>query len=582
MIMQEIMPEQRENFVWAEKWAKYLTKSLVKSSENADVILYISQLFMAKARGDSCVRCTEQQAQQLGSLVSMHSAQVAPFIFDGQALFLYRYFALEQRLAHQVQRLIAQQPTQVDTSSYLSLLPDPYQQQALQMVGQSALNMITGGPGTGKTYTLARIVAVLNHCLPHLRIAMAAPTGKAAQRMQEALQLSFSDPDLQQQGLIQPELLLLKPVTLHRLLGIGRQGQAKFTAQQPLPYDLIIVDEASMLDLNLATLLFEAIPDHARLILLGDAQQLASVDVGSVLADLQQPARLQPYRVNLLNSRRFSDDALIGKMARFIQQVTTRQLNTEQVLSAFEQDIVAADQLQIVDLNRIQKDLVQLQYLNAETAIEQALQQLWSGFEDYTQSLLAYLQGEQSQAEVEQVIACFDHYRILTAIHHGEFGLERINQFMQQQLLKILLPYTQAVGDWYIGRPVMMTENDDQLGLANGDIGICFFQKEDHQQFSVFFPSLQKWVIAQRLPKNIATAFALTIHKSQGSEFAHTAVVLDAQAEKLLSQELIYTAITRAKKAVSLLVDRAAFAQALTCQTVRHSGLIRKIEQSIE
>lgn len=577
-----MMPEQQENFVWAEKWAKYLTNSIVKSSENSDLIAYISQLFMAKARGDSCIACTEQQAQPLEQLLSRDLTQIAPLIYDGQALFLYRYFVLEQRLARQVQRLVMQQPAQVDTTAYLSLLPDPHQQHALSMLGQHALNMITGGPGTGKTYTLARIVAVLNHSLPNLRIAMAAPTGKAAQRMQEALQLSLNDPELQKQGLIQPELLLLKPVTLHRLLDMGRQGQAKFTAQQPLPYDLIIVDEASMLDLNLATLLLEAIPDHARLILLGDAQQLASVDVGSVLADLQQPIGLQPYRVNLLTSRRFSDDALIGKMARFIQQVTVRQLYVTQVLKVFEQEVVVAGQLQTLNLQHIQKDAIQLQYLDAETSIEQALQQLWSGFRDYSESLLAYVQGEQSQAEVEQVLASFDRYRILTAIHHGEFGLERINQFMQQQLLNILLPYTQVVGDWYVGRPVMMTENDDQLGLANGDIGICFFQQQDQQQFAVFFPSLQKWVVAQRLPKNIATAFALTIHKSQGSEFAHTAVVLDAQAEKLLSQELIYTAITRAKKAVSLLVDRGAFAQALTCKTTRQSGLVRKIEQLLE
>lgn len=573
------MPRQQENLAWSEKWAEYLINQVAKSSENAELIMTIRQLFLAKSRGDSCMNCYPDQVQQFGQLLTSSAQQIAPFVYDGQALFLYRYFALEQRLAQQVQRLYQQQPTTVDTSAYTSLLSDQYQQQALQRVGQSALNIITGGPGTGKTYTLARIVAVLNHSLPHLRIAMAAPTGKAAQRMQEALQGSFNDPELQKQGLIQPELLLLKPVTLHRLLGIGLQGKAKYTAQQPLPYDLIVVDEASMLDLNLATLLFEAIPDHARLILLGDAQQLASVDVGSVLADLQQTQKLQGCRVNLVTSRRFSDDALIGKMARFIQEVTARQLDATQVLVQFEQEVVSAGQLHSIDLTQIVKDHIQLQYLNAETSAEHVLQQLWAGFQSYQSSLIAYLHSERSQADVEQVIASFDQYRILTAIHYGELGLNAINLFMQKQLLAALLPYTQQVGDWYVGRPVMMTENDDQLGLANGDIGICFLHRTDAQQFEVFFPSLQKWIIAQRLPKNIATAFALTIHKSQGSEFAHTAVVLDAPAEKLLSQELIYTAITRAKKVVSLLVDRAAFAQALTCQTVRQSGLVRKIEQ---
>ena len=135
------------------------------------------------------------------------------------------------------------------------------------------------------------------------------------------------------------------------------------------------------------------------------------------------------------------------------------------------------------------------------------------------------------------------------------------------------------IGDWYIGRPVMMTYNDYQLGLSNGDIGICFKHRSQAHQFEVFFPSLNKWIPATRLPKSIQTAFALTIHKSQGSEFNHTAVVLDQAATKLLSQELIYTAITRAKSVVSLLVSPQAFTQALCVKTTRSSGLLSKMNK---
>ena len=138
-------------------------------------------------------------------------------------------------------------------------------------------------------------------------------------------------------------------------------------------------------------------------------------------------------------------------------------------------------------------------------------------------------------------------------------------------------------GEWYLGRPVMMTYNDYQLGVSNGDIGLCLQRGQQGKfQFEVYFPSLDKWVAATRLPKNIETAFALTIHKSQGSEFTHTAVVLDRQAEKLLSKELIYTAITRAKKVVSLLVDADAFVHAMVTRTTRESGLSRKINQQIQ
>ena len=179
------------------------------------------------------------------------------------------------------------------------------------------------------------------------------------------------------------------------------------------------------------------------------------------------------------------------------------------------------------------------------------------------------------------MIQHFDDYRILAAIRHGHFGLKQLNLQIEQRLLEQSKQIKQ--GEWYLGRPVMMTYNDYQLGLSNGDIGLCLHRiQQGKLQFEVYFPSLDKWVAATRLPKNIETAFALTIHKSQGSEFTHTAVVLDRQAEKLLSKELIYTAITRAKKVVSLLVDADAFVHAMVTRTTRESGLSRKINQQIQ
>jgi len=224
---------------------------------------------------------------------------------------------------------------------------------------------------------------------------------------------------------------------------------------------------------------------------------------------------------------------------------------------------------------------LQLQYLpeiNPTTGLQldPYYDQLMYGYQGYADAIkLAQDQADFDQY-VQQAIQYFDDYRILTAIRHGDLGLNKINQQIEQRFLASVGKLKQ--GDWYTGRPVMMTYNDYQLGLSNGDIGICFWREQEGQsQFEVYFPSLEKWVLATRLPKSIETAFALTIHKSQGSEFTHTAVVLDQQAKNLLSKELIYTAITRAKKVVSLLVDRDAFTQALCVRTTRKSGLSEKI-----
>lgn len=572
--------DQSEQITWLNMWSQYLTQATFsQSAQSVGAAQILQQLVEASLQGDSCIEVNSLQLEVLGDLaVSSEAAtsQVAPCVYDQQGLALYRYWQLEQRLAEQICRLKRQTIQTLQAADYHDLLSDEHQQNALKMVLQQGLSIITGGPGTGKTYTLARIIAALNQMIPDIRIAMAAPTGKAAQRMQEALQNSFNDPKLLASGLISDELRHQNTQTLHRLLGMGNRQIPRFNQKQPLPYDVIVVDEASMLDLNLATALFEAVPDHCRLILLGDANQLASVDVGSVLADLQQVAALAENRVQLQTSRRFSGEAKIGQLARFIQ-AQQHQTDVDAVLENLERQIVAVTALQPIALSKDMADLIQLEYLppQHETDISSAQQKLMYGFQGYIDALKLYIKADEPEQYIQQVIQRFDDYRILTAIRHGQLGIEQLNrhaeQWLNQQLRQI------AVGDWYIGRPVMMTYNDYQLGISNGDIGICFKHRSQPQQFEVFFPSLNKWIAAHRLPRNMQTAFALTIHKSQGSEFTHTAIVLDAGAEKLLSQELIYTAVTRAKKVVSILADSKALLQALTTRTVRRSGLVQKI-----
>lgn len=576
-------PEQAD-LSWLTTWSNFLNQApFTEQSQVSEATSYLQQLIEASLQGDSCIDISSEQIAALGQLAisaDQATSKVAPCVYDEQGLALYRYWHLEQRLAEQICRLKQQLIQPVSCDGYLDLLTDPHQQAALQMVARQSLSIITGGPGTGKTYTLARIIAVLSQAIPHIRVAMAAPTGKAAQRMQEALQNSFNDPKLLESGLVSEELRNQGTQTIHRLLGMGHSQTPRFNQKQPLPYDVIVVDEASMLDLNLATLLFEAVPESCRIILLGDANQLASVDVGAVLADLQQIQALADNRVQLQTSRRFAEGALIGQVAKFIQAQTYQQDHVE-VLQQFEIDIVEVSELKPILLQTDMPDVVQLEYLPEGNLLDldTYYQKLMLGFQGYVQSLKNYLKEERSIEQVQNVVKAFDDYRILTAVRHGPFGLQQLNQYAQRWLQQQLSIVT--LGGWYVGRPVMMTYNDYQLGISNGDIGLCFEHRTQPQQFEVYFPSLNKWVAANRLPKSIQSAFALTIHKSQGSEFTHTAVVLDQAAKNLLSQELIYTAITRAKKVVSLLVHQEALLQAFTVRTIRKSGLVQKVNRLV-
>ncbi|RSO57178.1 exodeoxyribonuclease V subunit alpha [Acinetobacter lactucae] len=576
-------PEQAD-LSWLTTWSNFLNQApFTEQSQVPETTFYLQQLIEASLQGDSCIDISSEQIAALGQLAisaDQATSKVAPCVYDEQGLALYRYWHLEQRLAEQICRLKQQLIQPVACEDYLDLLTDPHQQAALQMVARQSLSIITGGPGTGKTYTLARIIAVLSQAIPHIRVAMAAPTGKAAQRMQEALQNSFNDPKLLESGLVSEELRNQGTQTIHRLLGMGHSQTPRFNQKQPLPYDVIVVDEASMLDLNLATLLFEAVPESCRIILLGDANQLASVDVGAVLADLQQIQALADNRVQLQTSRRFAEGALIGQVAKFIQ-AQTHQQNHVEVLQRFEVDIVQVSELKPILLQRDMPDVVQLEYLpeGNQLDLDSYYQKLMLGFQGYVQSLKNYLKEERSIEQAQNVVKAFDDYRILTAVRHGPFGLQQLNQYAQRWLQQQLSIVT--LGGWYVGRPVMMTYNDYQLGISNGDIGLCFEHRTQPQQFEVYFPSLNKWVAANRLPKSIQSAFALTIHKSQGSEFTHTAVVLDQATKNLLSQELIYTAITRAKKVVSLLVHQEALLQAFTVRTTRKSGLVQKVNRLV-
>lgn len=489
-----------------------------------------------------------------------------PIVIQQGLAYFHRQWHQENTLARKIHALLTTTSDNTSSTVDLTQLPESMherQRAAVEKAIASRFTLITGGPGTGKTWTVAQLVLTLLRANPDISIALAAPTGKAAQRMQEALQNSIDsslkkDSDAELLSLVNTQLDQAK--TIHRLLGLGFNTAPRFHAGKPLPYDLVIVDEASMLGVALANQLMQAIGAHTRIILLGDANQLAAVDAGAVLADVCNSAALQQYHVNLTESTRFTADSGVGQLAAAV--LANKPSVATEILKNH------------ADVSRINPNTHQL------------YEQLWQPFMGYAE-MVAPLFAQpiaQQQSHIAQVFEQFDTYRILTATHAGKLGDTAINQHMAQLLKQQLHLASMDTNkqSWFHGRAVMMLKNDYQLKLANGDVGIALM--DDQKTYQVYFPSLSRPLAANRLSENtISTAFAMTIHKSQGSEFNQVAIVLDApvtddatgeiSAHNLLSRELIYTAITRAKKHVVLYATDATTEFAISTKAVRQTGL---------
>jgi exodeoxyribonuclease V alpha subunit len=526
--------------------------------KNNDMYQLIIGIGQALQEGHTCLPLPVEFAHMKHPLVvdeSKANLQPAPLVRAGDYVYFYRQWQQEYRLAEQIVRLL--QPVRLQNVQSVKLAPESnvneLQQQAIQLACTHYFSLITGGPGTGKTYTLVRIVKRLQQLQANLRIALAAPTGKAAQRMQSVLNHAFSSENVHA-GFIHPAQ------TVHRLLGLGGFGQPRYHAKNPLPYDLIVLDEGSMLDLELASQLFSAIKVGTRVIILGDADQLAAVEAGAVLADLQGSEVLKPYQIHLTESQRFKADQGIGQLAFAVLQ--QQEYRVKSILTAANHSPDSELVYHVIHDDAIKKN---------QQAQMVVFDQLWLGYQHY----VAALRYEKNK-NISQLFEAFDRYRILAAMRAGSLGTERINREMSDRLNMALGQY--SVGEWFQGRPVMMSRNDYGLQLSNGDIGICLKDHQGHWQ--VYFPHLQQPIAVSRLPSSdISTAFALTIHKSQGSEFQHVAICLDAQAQALLGRELLYTAITRAREKVSLWASQRTLNKAIAQQMRRVTGLKRQLSQ---
>ena len=487
-----------------------------------------------------------------------------------------------------------------------------WQQLACAIAMRGRLSVITGGPGTGKTYTAARLLALLfavDAEPERLRVALAAPTGKAAARLKQAIDAALGGLHQRLGGALDLPALTQRmgaARTLHALLGARPDTrQFRHHAGNPLDVDVLIVDEASMVHLEMMAALLAALPPSARLVLLGDKDQLASVEAGAVLGDLCRDAEagrystqtaqyalaatgqalpaafleqgggaapaLAQHTVMLRRSRRFGGP--IGQLARAVNAG----------------DAATAHQLLAHDASGA---LLSQEGASPAAVLELAVH----GRAGAPASYRAYLEllaqrpsapdADQHSAWVLRVLTAFERFRVLCAVREGEWGAGGLNRAVQGALERAGL--LQARGEWYAGRPVMVTRNDPALGVFNGDVGLALPAPPPVAASGSAAPGLRVYfadgaqlrsVGVGRLA-HVETAFAMTVHKSQGSEFEHTVLVLPPQAGAVLTRELLYTGITRARQAFTLVAAQPGLlATAVQQRTQRASGLQGLLER---
>jgi exodeoxyribonuclease V alpha subunit len=662
----------------------------VKSHDENSLKLYaylIVKLSQALSRGEVCIELSRlydvqqktgissnEVSDHLHSFTTVHTIDIIknsaslehlsqqtpydllvdyPLVVMQGRLYFSRYWFYQQQVFYAISSRLSDHKTPVDselTVTLQALFPrlenetsknsktetQPQTEQPnwqMLAAANACLNrfsVITGGPGTGKTTTVTRLLAALISQQPNLRIALAAPTGKAAARLIESILAAKAKLS---QTFPLAEKIPVTSFTLHRLLG-WRPSGFSYNHKKTLPYDLVIIDEASMVDLPMMAQLMEALGENTRLILLGDKDQLASVEAGSVLGDLcdsgvivngyhahgLQAARAKqlaalcglqandlseyveanaPLMANSLTqlrvSHRFTSDSGIGKLAAAVNAG-----RFEQVQLSFQQydDIHHYGCLAAPFSNNIFSKTSKDNSVAVRSAEQAWQQQVISG---YSQYLNAIKQGVSPY----EVLQLFNEFQLLCALRQGSSGLQALNERVQtllqgRGLLSIDTNTTTTTttiinsrsasseqNRWYIGRPVMISRNDYELNLFNGDIGIammvvgndgrqelrvCFVAADSSGSTSGAAESNVRQLLPTRLPDH-ETAFAMTVHKSQGSEFSDVALVLPENHSPVISRELIYTAITRGKKSFSLYSNDEVLATGVNSQIERASGL---------
>lgn len=552
----------------------------------------------------------------------------APLVMDRHRVYLRRYWRYECQVAEGIKARLTHSalPEEALRKELQRLFPNQtndashWPRVACALAARSNFSIVTGGPGTGKTTTVVRLLGLLQTLhlrepAKPLRIRLAAPTGKAAARLNASIAKQIAQLDISEPVRAS---IPLEVETLHRLLG-ARPDTRRYAhnSQRLLHLDVLVIDEASMIDLEMMAAVLDALPVHARLILLGDKDQLSSVEAGAVLGDLGRRADeahydsataawlksvsgddvesyitrdaqpLDQHIVMLRSSHRFDATSGIGQFAAAVNAGDNARVRA--LLSAKTKDVAwIPESMTSASIASLALDG------GTEHFNDDALGRRPHGFRFYLEQLHQTRPSEEADAAhhrrwARNVLDAFGHFQLLCAMRQGPAGTDRINRDIAARLLAAGL--IEADRGWYEGRPVMMTRNDYTLGLMNGDVGIALRMRgaDESLRLYVAFPisrnspyadatddSPVRCVLPSRLG-DVETVYAMTVHKSQGSEFEHTALILPDDAASILTRELLYTGITRARRWLSLISSQAVLDQALSQRTRRYSGLAERL-----
>ena len=557
---------------------------------------YAAQLCRSMGEGHVCLDLNEMAspAQPLQhhleilhgipQWVTTNAANVRPFVLEGNRIYMQRYHAYELEIEQGIKRLLAAEQLYKASRQDLllrhknllnALFPADgqtvnWQALAAVMAFQNQFSIISGGPGTGKTTTVAKLMVLLFAAQPDLKVALAAPTGKAAARMADALRGAIANiqTDFPNKSSIQSQFDTLQPQTIHRLLKPkANSTQFKHTAQNPLPYDLIVIDESSMVDVSLIAKLINAVPESSRLLLLGDRNQLASVEAGSIFGDLcqinTQPDVFESAEIHFFKQLQAVDlpalanDQVPSPLYFHLAELkVSHRFNDQQGIGKFSKAIIAGNQKAVAAFMTVADPQVQIDLTYSPELLDQFVLQ-------YAQYI--------NEPDIRNALVQFNHLRVLCAVREGEYGTQALNRRIEQLLQKAGLLQTDKV--FYHNRPLMVTQNNPSLGLYNGDIGLVRHEADGTYCYFLDSKNELKRVLPGYLNQT-ETVFAMTIHKSQGSEYGNVLVVIPENArQELLTRELLYTAVTRAKQKVIVQAAEAVINGTLQRAVRRASGL---------
>ncbi len=498
-----------------------------------------------------------------------------PLILDEcNRLYLRRYWEYEKSLSEEIRARLSGAPPKIDPKLLergLNRLFPVSKETDLQRVAadravRQNFTVITGGPGTGKTRTVVAILALLiEQSKRPLRFALAAPSGKAAARLQEAVLSNLEALDCSQAVMSR---MPRNATTIHRLLGtIPDSPYFRHTADHQLLVDVVIIDEASMVDLALMAKLFAAIPATARVILLGDKDQLTSVEAGFVLGDIcnPPPAATLPSAKSQLS---FSFEGASLRVPSIEHSIVELQKNYRfpaesgiyQLVQAVNRGDVEGSMAVLRD--KAFDDLSWKMAPNARSIPRYLRQSVVSGYKGYLE-----------KSDPAEALEGFGDFRVLCAVRNGPFGTIELNRLIEEALFQAKLLHEK--GQWYCGRPVMVTRNDYNARLFNGDIGMTIQDAESTTEKRVIFGSAEggfRRILPSRLPVH-ETAFAMTVHKSQGSEFAKALLILPEKDSLVLTRELLYTGLTRAREHMEVWASEEVLREAIAKRVARSSGL---------